>query len=266
VHTLVEVSLEIPDVGDVADRLWAAGAVGVEQREATIVGAFADADAATLAADVLKGRVHRVPDTTGLDAWRDHAAVVTAGPFAIRPPWLDPGPGCDVVIDPHHTFGSGSHPSSRLALELLAPRVGPGTTVIDLGAGSGVLSIAAAVLGATVTAIDHDPGSAAAIADNASRNGVADRVTLRIGDLTDPRVAEEVGADVALLNVTIDIHERVAPLLRDRPVGLLIVAGILAGPQEERCSSAHGRVISDRVTEGEWAGLVLDHGATTGPS
>lgn len=255
-HTLVEVDATL-DVDLIGDRLWTFGAVGVEERDGKVIGAFSDHDRAETAAVELGGHVRRVEDSAGLDAWREHAVVTRAGPFAVRPPWLEPGPGTDLVIDPVHTFGSGSHPSTRLALALLAERITPGMRVADLGAGSGILAVAAATLGATVVAIESDPQAEAAIGENAALNGVADRVEIVVGDLAETPTE----ADLTVLNVTIDIHEGCGPALRNRRLGALIVAGILAGDQERRCATAHERVITARLIDGEWAGLVLDHGA-----
>lgn len=264
-HHLVEIPLRRETTGSdrdvIGDRLWAGGAVGVEEQEAAIIGAFADLSAALAAAESLDGHLRSVDDSTGLDAWRDYATSVDVGPFTIRAPWTEPGTGIDIVIDPGHTFGSGSHPSTRLAATLLAKHVQTGMRVVDLGAGSGVLSIIAARLGASVTAIDIDPDSESTIETNARHNGVADLVTVA----TNAIESTPTTADLTVLNVTIDIHERVAPTL-PRETGPLIVAGILSGEQERRCATAHARTIVDRSVDGEWAALVLDHGAATTPS
>lgn len=254
-HALVEVAPgNDPDL--VSDRLRMFGAVGVEIRDDVVVGAFTDAAAADAAAVDLNGRCFTVGDTTGLDEWRDHAVVVAAGPFSIRPPWLDAGSGLDLVIDPGHAFGSGSHPSTQLALDLLADLVAPGISVADLGAGSGVLGIAAALLGADVITVDCDPEARRATLANAARNGVADRVEA----ITEDLAAVDLHADLTVLNVTIDIHEEVAPRLRNQALGPIIVSGILAGEQEHRCATAHDRVAARRVVQDEWAALVLDRG------
>ena len=83
-----------------------------------------------------------------------------------------------VLIDPGRAFGSGSHPSTLLALAALEALVLPGSTVLDVGCGSGVLAVAAARLGAgRVVAIDIDPAAHEATLDNAARNGVAVEVS-----------------------------------------------------------------------------------------
>ena len=251
-HAMVEVATGAdPDL--VSDRLRVFGAVGVEIRDDVVVGAFTDAAAANAAAVDLNGRCFTVGDTTGLDEWRDHAVVVAAGPFSIRPPWLDAGSGLDLVIDPGHAFGSGSHPSTRLILALAADLVSPGARVVDLGTGSGILAVAAARLGAVVQAVDTDPAAAAAVAANAAANRVADEVTFRAGDAAEVEGSFEFG----VCNMTIDLHERIGPSLT-ADIGCLIVGGVLTGGQEERVATAHGREIRGRRVEGDWAALVLE--------
>ena len=170
------------------DELWRAGAVGVEEIDRSIRAAFTDTATATSVALRHGGRVEDVADTTGLDSWRDHAADYRAGRFHVRPPWIDPdstGRFIDLVIDPGHAFGSGSHPTTRLMLTALAEHIGPGDRVVDLGTGSGILAIAAARLGADVIGIDLDPAAAPAVQTNAMANGVRERVDVRIGDISD---------------------------------------------------------------------------------
>ena len=239
-----------------ADALWLAGAVGVEEVADIIRGAFDDHERAGAAAKALGGRVEPAADDTGLDAWRDHATVHRAGPFLVRPPWLPSQSGTtDLVLDPRHSFGSGSHPSTQLALELLAAHVSPGEHVLDVGTGSGVLAIGAALIGAHVHAIDTDPGAAAAVDANAEANGVASRINYAE---TDARFAAG-SFDLAVCNMTIDLHELVGPALAANTVAArLIVAGILVGDHEDRARIAHERTeVHDRRVSGEWAALLL---------
>ena len=243
------------------DDLWRAGAVGVEEIDRSIRAAFTDTDTAASVALRHDGRVEDVADTTGLDSWRDHAADYRAGRFHVRPPWIDPDPTgrfIDLVIDPGHAFGSGSHPTTRLMLTALAEHIGPGDRVVDLGTGSGVLSIAAARLGADVLGIDLDPAAAPAVQTNATANGVGERVDVRTGDISD--IGDDERFDVALLNVTIDIHESVAPAVERLDVPVLIVAGILDGEQAERAARLHGQSPTERLSEDGWVALVFDRG------
>ena len=197
--------------------------------------------------------VEAVADTTGLDTARDLLAVELAGRFAVHPPWLEPPPGHDAIeIDAGHAFGSGSHPSTRLALELLGARAPTPRTVFDIGCGTGVLAIAAARLGARVTAVDTDPAAVAATRANAIRNGVGDRIDVALASAG--HLAE--AADLVTVNVTIDIHETVAPSLADAHRSL-IVAGVLGRDQLRRAAAAYGATIADPLADDGWMAAVL---------
>jgi ribosomal protein L11 methyltransferase len=105
------------------------------------------------------------------DAWRAFHRPVRVGPLWIGPPWFPPE-DVAVVIDPGRAFGTGAHGSTRAALELLT-QLDP-SPALDLGCGSGVLSVAAVRLGfGPVAAFDVDPLAVGATAENAARNGVA---------------------------------------------------------------------------------------------
>ena len=110
--------------------------------------------------------------------WRDWHRPIDAGPLRIRPPWAPARPGAlDVVIDPGQAFGTGSHPSTRLALELLLD-LPPQGALADWGCGSGVLAVAAARLGFDpVHACDVDERSLEATNTAAAANRVAIAVT-----------------------------------------------------------------------------------------
>ena len=131
-------------------------------------------------------------------------------------------------------------------LTALAEHIGPGDRAVDLGTGSGILAIAAARLGADVIGIDLDPAAAPAAQTNAMANGVRERADVRIGDISD--IGNDEPFDVALLNVTIDIHESVAPAVQRLDVPVLIVAGILDGEQAERAARLTAGA-SHRATE-----------------
>ena len=223
------------------DALWRAGAVGVEEIDRSIRAAFTDTATATSVALRHGGRVEDVVDTTGLDSWRDHAADYRAGRFHVRPPWIGPDSFSrfiDLVIDPGMPSAAAVTPT-RLMLTALAEHVGPGDRVVDLGTGSGILAIAVARLGADVLGIDLDPAAAPAVQTNATANGVGERVDVRTGDISD--IGDDERFDVALLNVTIAIHEAVAPAVERLDVPVLIVAGTLDGEQAERAARLHGR-------------------------
>jgi ribosomal protein L11 methyltransferase len=170
------------------------------------------------------------------DAWRDFHHGVLVGRLWVGPPWElpQPAPGLPlglgglaadasseeeapadalaVVIDPGRAFGTGAHATTRLCLELLQD-VEP-TSLLDVGCGSGVLSVAAAKLGfAPVTAVDIDEVALDVTSSNATANGVAVDVT-----------SEFRTASLAVMNIALDVVERMLPVL---PVERAITSGYL---------------------------------------
>jgi len=258
VHHLIEVPAgDQPELR--IDALWAAGAVGIEERAGVIIAAFDQDHPPTDLAESLGGAIREVADDVGLDAWREHFVAQEAGPFTVRAPWQvapnNNGVAIDMVIDPGHSFGSGSHPSTRLALELLASSVQLDDNVVDLGSGSGVLSIASLLVGAGhATAIDIDPGAAAVAEQNAQANDVETKLAAR----TESAATTTGCFDLCIANVTIDIHESIAPSVAANILApRLLVAGILAGDQEHRAATAYERQVIKRLRDGEWAALLL---------
>jgi ribosomal protein L11 methyltransferase len=174
------------------------------------------------------------------DAWRAFHRPVRVGRLWIGPPWFEPEE-IAVVIDPGRAFGTGAHGSTRAALELLG-RLEPSPT-LDLGCGSGVLSVAAVLLGfGPVRAFDVDPLAVGATAENAARNGVEVEVE-RADVLTDPLPS----APVWLANLELGLLRR----LLERPdLPARILASGLTADQ-----TLGGR---DRVEIDGWAAEVLD--------
>jgi ribosomal protein L11 methyltransferase len=157
------------------------------------------------------------------------------------------------------TFGSGTHPTTRMALEALEQRDLRGRDVLDVGSGSGVLAIAAARLGAArVTAVDVDPRACAATRANAVANGVADRVTA-VGDALD--VVPPVPVDLVLANLTAGPLVGLAPLIVGRlhPGGVALLTGILPARVDEVVERYQvlGCRGLDRRDEDGWTLLVL---------
>ena len=175
------------------------------------------------------------------DAWKSFHRGVRIGPLWVGPPWSEPPHDATaIVIDPGQAFGTGSHPTTRLCLELLLDL--ERTSVVDVGCGSGVLAIAAAKLGfAPVTALDHDPAAIEATRRNADANAVA--VDVRAADLlADPLPA----AAVAVANIALGPVERVAARVTART---LVTSGYLV---DERPVVAGWDQVERRHADG-WA-------------
>ena len=175
------------------------------------------------------------------DAWREFHRSVTVGPVWVGPPWEEPPPGTlAVVIDPGRAFGTGAHPTTRLALELLVEQ--PRGSLLDAGCGSGVLAIAAAKLGfAPVSAGDDDPQALDVTRDNAARNAVE----LDVRPL-DAVAGELPYADVVVANIALDVVEALALRVSCRR---LVLSGYLAGDRP----AAPGYVQLARREAAGWA-------------
>jgi len=148
------------------------------------------------------------------DAWREFHHGVRIGRLWVGPPWESaPAGATPVVIDPGRAFGTGAHPTTRLCLELLQ-EVEP-TSLLDVGCGSGVLSIAAAKLGfAPVGAFDLDEVALETAEANAALNAV------RVDVLHEVRPAA-----LAVMNIALDVVDGLLPRL---PVERAITSGYLA--------------------------------------
>jgi ribosomal protein L11 methyltransferase len=173
--------------------------------------------------------------------WHEHLRPVRAGALVVRPPWIDGAAG-DLVIDPGVFFGAGTHPTTRLCLELLQT-LAPGGSLCDWGAGTGVLAVAAARLGwSPVTAVEVEPDALAVIEANAARNGVS--VAAVRGDR-----AVEAATVVANLS---------RPALLGAPIAAerVVASGMLAREVDEVVAALGRREVARRV-EGDWAAVLL---------
>jgi ribosomal protein L11 methyltransferase len=179
------------------------------------------------------------------DAWRTFHHGVVVGGFWVGPPWEQPPPGIEsIVIEPGRAFGTGAHPTTRLTLELLQRR--EPSTLLDVGCGSGVLSIAAAKLGFDpVTAVDVDAVAVEVTLANASANGV-EVGAHRLDALAEPAPA----ADIVLANVALDVVEALLPRLEAR-------AAITSGYLDRDEPFAAGWRRTDRREREGWAADLL---------
>jgi len=216
-------------------------------------------------------------DEDWAESWKEHYRPLAIGNrIVIKPSWCEweTSEGQIVVeLDPGMAFGTGLHPSTQLCLIGLEDYVAAGQRVLDLGAGSGILSIAAVLLGAEqVLAVDIDPLSVESSARNAAANGTADRIRVLPGSLpprddTDRPAVESAqamapaGFDLMLVNilaeVIVDLVERgLVDWLANS--GIIITAGIIAERQEmvRQALTSAGLEVIDRRQRGDWVSLI----------
>ena len=199
------------------------------------------------------------------DAWREHFHTLHVGSrTVIVPTWrsYSPSPG-DVVIelDPGMAFGTGHHPTTTMCLAALEEIVEPGCSVLDLGCGSGILSIAAAKLGASdVLALDIDAIAAETADANVRQNGVDAVVTVGEGTLPYPSVRPG-SHDIVVANISStvigDLASGIARAARHG--GTVVASGVLEqakGPVVERLEQV-GLDLDRTDVDGDWVALRL---------
>ena len=175
------------------------------------------------------------------DRWRTFHKPARAGPFWVGPAWEGaPEDALAIVIDPGLAFGTGAHPTTRLCLELLP--ILPRGALVDVGCGSGVLSVAARKLGfSPVHAVDDDALAVETTLTNAERNGVD--VDARVADAA---TAELPAAGAAIANIALDVVESIAARVA---ASELVTSGYLAGERPQAKGWEH---VETRSLEG-WA-------------
>jgi len=211
-------------------------------------------------------RTRIVHEEDWADAWKAHFPVLRVGDrIVIRPTWRrhrrEPD---DVVIalDPGMSFGTGLHPTTRLCLAALERLADAGDLegggVLDVGCGSGILSIAAVKLGAaSAHGVDTDPIAVEATSANARRNGVARRVRARLGSLP----SGDGPYQVVVANLVASLLVSLASDLRVemRPGGALVASGIFVDREADVRDAFEraGLHVADRSIEGDWVALVV---------
>ena len=198
-----------------------------------------------------------------MESWKSHFSVLHLGRIVICPSWMEyeAKPG-EVVIgmDPGMAFGTGHHPTTRMCLTELEKLVMPDVRVMDVGTGSGILTVAAAKLGAAhVLALDIDPIAIKAARANVKANGLQRVVKVQRHPLS-PEDSVGSGFDLVVANLYTKVILSIAPALVAQlvPQGNLIVSGIMADrvQEVERHLEAAGCTLLRMAREGDWAVLV----------
>lgn len=192
--------------------------------------------------------------------WRDRITAHPLGGLTVTPPWMAEGrdSATTIVIEPAMAFGTGEHPTTRGVVRLLQAIPLADASVADLGAGSAVLAIAAAKLGATrVFAIENDADSIGNAELNVTTNGVADRVAVLEGDaqLLLPIIAP---VQVILANIISSVLLELLPLMGESLAsdGVMILSGILREEREMMVTAleaAGWRIDAEDADEQWWS-------------
>ena len=210
-----------------------------------------------------------VLDQNWMEAWKANYKPLKIGRnLIVLPAWVDPALAenrIPIIISPDMAFGTGTHPSTQLCMLALEKYGVKEMDVIDIGTGSGILSIEAAKLGAErILGVDNDPDAIPSAINNAALNGVADRITFEVGTHTDvlkrtdglnqsPRVIANILSPILAKMLSTGLSELISPS------GLLFLGGVLDHQAQSLADLARSLGLSLRETlqQEDWVVLVL---------
>lgn len=212
-------------------------------------------------------------DENWASAWQKRYRPLPLGSnLIIVPTWLSnpDSSRLPIFLDPGMAFGSGTHPTTQLCIELIAESLAqqPSARMIDIGCGSGILSIAAVKLGVEhVLGVDRDPGAVRVALANARTNGVEEKIQFATGSV--PEILE---GTLSLRRAPLVAVNIIAPVLSElldqglvrtvAPGGVLVLSGMLAeqAPEIEERLEDSKLVIKTRKQQGDWVGLLASRG------
>lgn len=197
------------------------------------------------------------------EAWKKHYTIVHIGKrLVIKPSWLDYAARDDEVVvelDPGMAFGTGLHPTTRMCLHAVETHVRPGMKILDVGTGSGILSIAAARLGAqSILALDIDPIAVETANKNAAINHVEMQMRVERGSIEAERDSRTY--DIVFANILAEVVIELAPALAAslRTGGVAIASGILDYKADGVVDALHraGLALVEKNQEEDWVTLI----------
>ena len=211
-----------------------------------------------------------LPETNWEESWKENYPAQYVGEnLIVLPYWnAEETEGrIPIILDPGLTFGTGAHPSTQMVMEFLEEQVRPGMRVIDLGSGSGILSIAALRLGAqSAIGVDIDPKAESIARENAAYNQFGPECFAAVtGNVTEDRdlmkQLSEGGYDIVLVNIVADVIIGLAPVLKNfmKPGSIVLCSGILDVRENVVAAAlnAAGLAIVARKEKEDWRSLML---------
>lgn len=209
-----------------------------------------------------------VQNTDWLAEWKKHWKPTTIGRFVIAPPWenVDEPEKIVIQIEPNMAFGTGTHETTQLCLQAIDELYSPGDSLLDVGTGTGILAIAAALRSKAedtnedvelnaIIAIDNDPDSIKIAGENAFFNGVGDAIEFRECEIT----GDLPQFDLVCANLTLDVIEPIVPKLLSTAKKYLILSGILIEQENSILEGLQGFGIKSPEVRraGEWIAVII---------
>ncbi len=234
----------------------------IQDKIAHLKGRLAQIESFGLEGGPLSVELKELENTDWNSEWKKHYKPFEVGnKLVIKPSWEDYSDTNDrliIEIDPGGAFGSGTHETTSMCMEMLEENVTPDVDVFDIGCGSGILGIAAAKLGAkSVVAVDLDEAAVMTSKENAERNKVDSRFDVRHGNLMDVVQGQ---ADIVVANIIADIIILLSKDVKTfmKPGGLFISSGIIDTKVDDVVNGleASGFEIVEVRRRGEWAAIL----------
>ena len=204
-------------------------------------------------------KLREVEGRDWLAEWKKSWRPASVGRFVVAPPWSeirDASGQLVIRVEPGMAFGTGTHETTRLCLAAIEKHF-RGGSFLDVGTGTGVLAIAAAMLdpSARVEACDTDPLAVSVAEENARLNGVASRISFRVGSVDDSTPS----ADFVCANLTADVILPLLPALTAAACGRLILSGILDTQAEQVWARLLelGAEDCEVTRDGEWVCVIV---------
>jgi ribosomal protein L11 methyltransferase len=206
--------------------------------------------------------LRQVQEEDWAEAWKQYFKPECIGRVVIKPSWENYQPKSDEIIielDPGMAFGTGTHPTTRLCIQLLQEIVQPDLSMLDIGTGSGILALVAAKLGAKrVVATDIDPLAVQTALKNVIKNQVGERVCITEGNLFELPMVEKF--DFVVANIIANTILAMIPNLDEilKPGGCFLASGIIEERQKEveELLLKHGYLIRKTTSEEGWVAIL----------
>ncbi len=201
----------------------------------------------------LQIKVEEKENIDWIKTYQDSVKPVEIDEFYIHPSWYEPKKNkINILIDPALAFGSGHHETTRSCVKALKKYVKPGNTLLDVGCGSGILGIAAAKMGAVVDACDTDPLAVKSTKENFELNKVSyNQIWEGSAAKTDKKY------DIVVANIIADVLVFIAPELKQKVNGFLILSGIISKYRDKVLEKYSEFELVDEISENEWISLIL---------